>query len=260
MVVNPVKTNWPSSTSAFVKESSPMFQPVALENVSRQAGWPSAVRGSPAIGVGVWVGGWGGVGVVVSVDGIRVGGSVAVVGEVATGVSTVTSGCVGGGEEAVACTASVPLTLVATRSSTFTGVDGWARQPARARAAMRASKACRLMVSFPNAAHRPQRLALVEAPDRLLNVHLKNPPGEQRRNGEQDGGRQCPQGGRVVRPGADLLQFLLVGHQGVHFQGDVSRRLTFLHAFQQRRSEEHTSELQSRLHLVCRLLLEKKKT
>src|SRR2546429_5202950 len=29
---------------------------------------------------------------------------------------------------------------------------------------------------------------------------------------------------------------------------------------QTRRSEEHTSELQSRLHLVCRLLLEKKKT
>src|SRR3989449_6901348 len=29
--------------------------------------------------------------------------------------------------------------------------------------------------------------------------------------------------------------------------------------FQWQRSEEHTSELQSRLHLVCRLLLEKKK-
>src|SRR2546429_5961725 len=29
--------------------------------------------------------------------------------------------------------------------------------------------------------------------------------------------------------------------------------------FRCRRSEEHTSELQSRLHLVCRLLLEKKK-
>src|SRR5215813_15301809 len=29
--------------------------------------------------------------------------------------------------------------------------------------------------------------------------------------------------------------------------------------FDQRRSEEHTSELQSRPHLVCRLLLEKKK-
>src|SRR2546422_1251356 len=29
--------------------------------------------------------------------------------------------------------------------------------------------------------------------------------------------------------------------------------------FREPRSEEHTSELQSRLHLVCRLLLEKKK-
>src|SRR2546422_5759616 len=29
--------------------------------------------------------------------------------------------------------------------------------------------------------------------------------------------------------------------------------------FMDKRSEEHTSELQSRLHLVCRLLLEKKK-
>src|SRR2546422_2666573 len=33
-----------------------------------------------------------------------------------------------------------------------------------------------------------------------------------------------------------------------------------IHALSPRRSEEHTSELQSRLHLVCRLLLEKKKT
>src|SRR2546429_5398391 len=32
-----------------------------------------------------------------------------------------------------------------------------------------------------------------------------------------------------------------------------------LHDQQEGRSEEHTSELQSRLHLVCRLLLEKKK-
>src|SRR2546422_6956466 len=31
------------------------------------------------------------------------------------------------------------------------------------------------------------------------------------------------------------------------------------HVARRRRSEEHTSELQSRLHLVCRLLLEKKK-
>src|SRR3989449_7808797 len=32
----------------------------------------------------------------------------------------------------------------------------------------------------------------------------------------------------------------------------------FCHATYEVRSEEHTSELQSRLHLVCRLLLEKK--
>src|SRR3970040_1093602 len=112
MVVNPVKTNWPSSTFAFVKESSPMFQPVALENVSRPAGWPNAVRGSPAIGVGVGVAGAVAEGVVVSVDGIRVGGSVADGGEVAIGVSTVTSGCVGGGGDGVARTATVTRTLV----------------------------------------------------------------------------------------------------------------------------------------------------
>src|SRR2546429_6026257 len=33
-----------------------------------------------------------------------------------------------------------------------------------------------------------------------------------------------------------------------------------LHSTEPFRSEEHTSELQSRLHLVCRLLLEKKQT
>src|SRR2546429_3474569 len=35
--------------------------------------------------------------------------------------------------------------------------------------------------------------------------------------------------------------------------------LSVANAFSHARSEEHTSELQSRLHLVCRLLLEKKK-
>src|SRR2546422_4745830 len=43
-----------------------------------------------------------------------------------------------------------------------------------------------------------------------------------------------------------------------------ARRATIVHRHTSRRtivrSEEHTSELQSRLHLVCRLLLEKKKT
>src|SRR2546422_8363422 len=49
------------------------------------------------------------------------------------------------------------------------------------------------------------------------------------------------------------------------FQRAVSKTLVSLGllspsgAGQRGRSEEHTSELQSRLHLVCRLLLEKKK-
>src|SRR2546422_7136887 len=37
------------------------------------------------------------------------------------------------------------------------------------------------------------------------------------------------------------------------------RRLVAAESLRGARSEEHTSELQSRLHLVCRLLLEKKK-
>src|SRR2546429_5328142 len=39
----------------------------------------------------------------------------------------------------------------------------------------------------------------------------------------------------------------------------ISRPSSWLKALSRYRSEEHTSELQSRLHLVCRLLLEKKK-
>src|SRR5687768_17775872 len=42
-------------------------------------------------------------------------------------------------------------------------------------------------------------------------------------------------------------------------RGDERVRLTVAMACGPNRSEEHTSELQSRLHLVCRLLLEKKK-
>src|SRR2546429_4165635 len=46
----------------------------------------------------------------------------------------------------------------------------------------------------------------------------------------------------------------------VHRARDMSRWLGRLGgAGEASRSEEHTSELQSRLHLVCRLLLEKKK-
>src|SRR2546422_2300490 len=41
--------------------------------------------------------------------------------------------------------------------------------------------------------------------------------------------------------------------------GGVVSRSAVLASLREERSEEHTSELQSRLHLVCRLLLEKKK-
>src|SRR2546422_2298910 len=50
----------------------------------------------------------------------------------------------------------------------------------------------------------------------------------------------------AVKPG-EPVDFTVDAYPGLH--GEVDGR-----------SEEHTSELQSRLHLVCRLLLEKKKT
>src|SRR3712207_7582945 len=52
----------------------------------------------------------------------------------------------------------------------------------------------------------------------------------------------------------------LVADAGLEVDGDVVAVLGGpLDAGQHRRSEEHTSELQSRQYLVCRLLLEKKK-
>src|SRR2546422_6948429 len=62
---------------------------------------------------------------------------------------------------------------------------------------------------------------------------------------------------RSVRTGTDRVSLTV---------REVHRTLPALLALVERRgaelsrSEEHTSELQSRLHLVCRLLLEKKKT
>src|SRR2546422_1687478 len=52
-----------------------------------------------------------------------------------------------------------------------------------------------------------------------------------------------------------------IAHLTAAAGGEVDRQVAGHHArggFRER-SEEHTSELQSRLHLVCRLLLEKKK-
>src|SRR5258708_18996303 len=67
----------------------------------------------------------------------------------------------------------------------------------------------------------------------------------------------------VVADGLDLVLLLLLGVG--ELQGDGRRRRGVLDGLGVRgapaglRSEEHTSELQSPDHLVCRLLLEKKK-
>src|SRR5205809_3515987 len=63
------------------------------------------------------------------------------------------------------------------------------------------------------------------------------------------GGRTTPDEYRVSTNGAAPLV--------VHRR--TGRQTTMTVWRDGRRSEEHTSELQSRLHLVCRLLLEKKK-
>src|SRR5687768_18069821 len=63
------------------------------------------------------------------------------------------------------------------------------------------------------------------------------------------------------------LAALVHGHVGELRLGHLHRRAPLalalckhLDVHRDGRSEEHTSELQSRLHLVCRLLLEKKKS
>src|SRR3989449_7173871 len=67
-----------------------------------------------------------------------------------------------------------------------------------------------------------------------------------------------PDSGRVLLNGDEItdLPMYLRARSGISYlpqEPSVFRQLT------SERSEEHTSELQSRLHLVCRLLLEKKK-
>src|SRR2546429_2497444 len=60
---------------------------------------------------------------------------------------------------------------------------------------------------------------------------------------------------RALNPDPDLVA-LLEGHGPAR---DLPFAVSVREAVADARSEEHTSELQSRLHLVCRLLLEKKK-
>src|SRR2546422_3861574 len=61
-------------------------------------------------------------------------------------------------------------------------------------------------------------------------------------------------------PAAPLLEGRIELQDGLAKRISVERGRNHVHSSPGERSEEHTSELQSRLHLVCRLLLEKKKT
>src|SRR2546422_3663361 len=56
----------------------------------------------------------------------------------------------------------------------------------------------------------------------------------------------------------DDAEALVQAFSGLKFEDTPGRGYAGRNA-RRKRSEEHTSELQSRLHLVCRLLLEKKK-
>src|SRR2546429_3885964 len=64
-------------------------------------------------------------------------------------------------------------------------------------------------------------------------------------------------GERSFRELQQVRAFLKMLGLGAEYIRDALRQLTAGRSAS--RSEEHTSELQSRLHLVCRLLLEKKK-
>src|SRR3712207_7481360 len=68
--------------------------------------------------------------------------------------------------------------------------------------------------------------------------------------------------GLARQPDQEALRLVRRGDRlslGVDRVGATSRRPRPLARVVERRSEEHTSELQSRQYLVCRLLLEKKK-
>src|SRR5207253_10003501 len=78
------------------------------------------------------------------------------------------------------------------------------------------------------------------APERIVAARVENDHGE-----ALAAALDLPDQ-RIVDIDAVVLQLVFFVHRSVHGKQEV-------------RSEEHTSELQSRGHLVCRLLLEKKK-
>src|SRR2546429_5405564 len=78
--------------------------------------------------------------------------------------------------------------------------------------------------------------------------------------------RSCSPRGLGVQPVVPLTKRTVTATAGIladvnhHFDGNIYCTIVNKRPGGPRfRSEEHTSELQSRLHLVCRLLLDKKK-
>src|SRR5687768_18160825 len=63
---------------------------------------------------------------------------------------------------------------------------------------------------------------------------------------------------KVIAGHGNPIPFLRKGSRDELREATGATKLPALKLPDGRRSEEHTSELQSRLHLVCRLLLEKK--
>src|SRR2546422_3288917 len=95
-------------------------------------------------------------------------------------------------------------------------------------------------------------------PQDLVERARAHPVGERRR------GRRRGRGGRLVRRRVEEVRHgrscpskWVASHSGSRARS--ASQATGVTPRRVRRSEEHTSELQSRLHLVCRLLLEKKK-
>src|SRR5256884_2419710 len=100
-------------------------------------------------------------------------------------------------------------------------------------------------------AARPAPGSPLPAPDEVLLTLLDHPPVASKRwvYEQYD---STVQASTVIGPGGDAGVILVRGADfGVAVTVDCNSRYVLLD-----RSEEHTSELQSRLHLVCRLLLE----
>src|SRR2546422_8360479 len=98
--------------------------------------------------------------------------------------------------------------------------------PSRCSVGQSARRDAKLFIGHIGCRAEPQHVCSIISPNSLRSQRLLQPNGLPRRNGEKATNFREWYRGLVPDPP---------------------------------RSEEHTSELQSRLHLVCRLLLEKKK-